>query len=37
MFFYDCALSLLELYDTVVALRLTFLITHVNPVWVEYH
>jgi hypothetical protein len=37
MFFYGCALSLYELYGTVVALRLTFLITLVNHIWVEYH
>jgi hypothetical protein len=32
MFHFDCALSLNKLYDTVVALRSTFLITLVNPI-----
>jgi uncharacterized protein with PQ loop repeat len=32
MFHYDCALSLYELYGTVVALRLTFLFILVNPI-----
>jgi hypothetical protein len=32
MFHYDCALSLLELYGSIVALRPTFLITLVNPI-----
>jgi hypothetical protein len=32
MFYYDCALSLWELYGTVVALRLTFLFILVNPI-----
>jgi uncharacterized protein with PQ loop repeat len=32
MFHYDCALSLYELYGTVVALRLTFLFILFNPI-----
>jgi hypothetical protein len=30
--FYDCALSLYELYGTVVVLRLTFLFIYINPI-----
>jgi hypothetical protein len=32
MFYYDCALSLYELYDTVVVLRFTLLFILVNPI-----
>jgi hypothetical protein len=30
MFYFDCALNLYELYDDILALRSTFLITHVT-------
>jgi hypothetical protein len=32
MFYYDYALSLYELYDTIVALRFTFLFILANPI-----